>query len=176
MDKPREHPAIVAAHHNVGHEPRIYANGVPKTPAHYRIRIPGMEHNVDHFLKSIYVLLVRNMTPNHRTAVVQRLGDELGIRSPRGYWNQATYRHIFGHWATIFADYVPQHLLVIAQLWAGIIPILFSTDRVPTENHFGFIAVIVFVTRIMVEHGYRRDHAQGLYRTNRCTGSQWLNG
>ena len=71
--KPSQRAQILVDHHNVAQPPRLYAAGPPNTPSSQGLRIPGMDHNIDHVLKTAYGLLWRQMSKPDRLICRQRV-------------------------------------------------------------------------------------------------------
>ena len=88
--------------------------------------------------------------------------------SPRGYWNQSTYRELFGHYRSVLDGLIPAHVMNIGALLASVLPTMLATTRKPTEHDFVYVACVFFVCRIMVEYAFRRDKTQdgGHFHTN----------
>ena len=157
--------AVVAANSNVRHAPRLFAHGVPKTPSHLCRRIPGMEHNLDHVLKSIYSVVMAKMDKNQKGQHALRLA-ELGVPSSQGLWQQHTWRKIFGHWHNVFHGLAPNNVIIVVRLVATVIPIMFDVTVVPTREHLARISYSFFTARILLEYIQRQGGPVGYYKTN----------
>ena len=146
------------------HAPGLYAAGEPNTPADKIVRIPGMEHNLEQIIKSVYHLLEWSMNTECRQHSA-RLADLLSLRILCGSWNQATYRQVIANYAQLFDGLVTAQLYVIAQTLAPVLPVLYRTDQRAVQRDYTHRACTFFGARVLVEYGYRGMPDVGEFHT-----------